>query len=188
MVDPRDDPIELVPSRYAEWHDRFLNERERVQKAMQSRHLDYRIKRIEHVGSTAVPDIAAKDILDVNIVVEDDAVNEVSKVLESVLGGDRFENTPEWQPFFRIHDGQRFNDHVFAASSNRWKVSVVTRDVLREHTSLREEYEQLKRKLSAEYDDLVAYSEGKSAFIARVLKTAREDDDLQFEFEIPIES
>lgn len=135
-------------------------------------------ERIEHVGSTAVPNLAAKDIVDLDVVVADDAVAEVSRALADELGGTRVENSGEWHPVFREHDGQRFNDHVFAASSDGWTVSVVTRDVLAARPDRRGEYERLKRDLAAEYDDLVAYSEGKSAFVERLLEVARADDGI----------
>ena len=64
-------------------------------------------------------------------------------------------------------------------------MSVATRDVLRARPDLRGEYERLKRDLAAEHDDLTAYSVGKSAFVARVLTVAREDEHLAFDFEPP---
>ena len=185
MVDPRVDPIELVPSRYETWREQFVAERDRIRDVLEDRDLRERCHRIEHVGSTAVPDLPAKDIVDVDVVVADEAVAPVSSVLADDLGGTRVENSEEWHPLFREDDGQRFNDHVFAASSDGWKVSVVTRDVLRTNADLREEYTQLKRELTATHDDLEAYSMGKTEFVDRLLETAREDDTLEFDFPVP---
>ncbi|MDG5761459.1 GrpB family protein [Natronococcus sp. A-GB1] len=176
MVNADQDPIELVPADHERWHERFVAERDRVRDALSRAGLEDDYERIEHVGSTAVPNLAAKDIVDLDIVVADDAVSEVSKLLADELGGTRLENSGEWHPVFREHDGQRFNDHVFAVSSDGWKVSVATRDVLAACPDRREEYERLKRDLAAAHDDLVAYSEGKSAFVERLLEVAREDD------------
>jgi GrpB-like predicted nucleotidyltransferase (UPF0157 family) len=186
MVHPTDDPIELVSSQYERWETHFIAERDRVRDVL-FENSDGCIERIEHVGSTAVPGLAAKDIVDLDIVVTDDVVVEVSRTLEAELGGDRFENTNGWHPIFRVHNNQRFNDHVFSVSSTKWKMSVITRDVLRARPSLRTEYEQLKYELAGEHDDLVAYSEGKTEFIIRVLRTARTDDNLTFDFTIPDE-
>lgn len=185
MVSVRDDPLELVPSCREAWRNRFREERDRVRDVLQRRSLEARVNRIEHVGSTAVPDLAAKDIVDLDVVVADDAVAVVSRALVEDLGGDRVENGDHWHPVFREVGGQRFNDHVFAASSDGWKVSVVTRDVLRTHPVLRAEYEALKRDLAAEHDDLTDYSVGKSEFVARLLDHARVDDGLTFEFTVP---
>jgi GrpB-like predicted nucleotidyltransferase (UPF0157 family) len=185
MVNPNDDPIELTTSQYEVWRERFTDERERLDDIVSSNGLDECVERIEHVGSTAVPDLPAKDIVDIGIVVEDSAVADVSRVLEIDLGGTRLENTSGWHPVFRLDDGQRFNDHVFAASGDKWKISVVTREVLRERPELRKEYGQLKRELALENNDLTTYSRGKSAFIGRLLRTGREADDLKFDFAVP---
>lgn len=185
MVSIHDDPLELVASRHPAWSERFASERDRVSSVLVACTLDSKVERAEHVGSTAVPGLAAKDIVDLDIVVADGAVSDVSSALESELGGDRVRNTDSWHPVFRVHDGQRFNDHVFAVSNDKWKVSVVTRDVLRARPDLRTEYEQLKRELAAEHDDVNAYSEGKTAFIERVLDVARTDDAVTFEFDVP---
>lgn len=185
MVDPNDDPIELVESQYDEWQERFAAERERIQATLAARGLDDLVDRVEHVGSTAVPGLTAKDIVDLDVVVADDAVGDVSAALVEELGGDRAENSPGWHPVFRVHDGHRFNDHVFARSDDGWQISVVTRDVLRARPDLRDEYERRKRALAADHDDLTAYSRGKTALVARLLETAREDDEFDYEFGVP---
>jgi GrpB-like predicted nucleotidyltransferase (UPF0157 family) len=184
MVNPNDDPIELVPSRYDVWQRRFADERDRITASLANHALDECVNRIEHVGSTAIRDLPAKDIVDIDIVAMDDAVADVSRALEAERGGTRLENTESWHPIFRTHDGQRFNDHVFAASDDKWKVSVVTREVLCKHSELRREYEQLKRELACDTDDLTAYSQGKTEFIERVLEVGREDHS-SFNFAVP---
>jgi len=185
VVDPNEDDLELVDSRYGVWRERYREERDRIRTALDARGLGDRLERIEHVGSTAVPGLAAKDIVDVDVVVADGAVAAVADALATELDGDRFENSDGWNPVFRMEGGQRFNDHVFEAGAEGWRVSVATREVLRAHADFRREYEALKRELAAEHDDLVAYSEGKTAFVERVLERARADSDLEFGFELP---
>ena len=185
MVDPRDEPLELVASRYDVWRERFLAERERIRDELRSRDLVDQCRRIEHVGSTAVPGLAAKDIVDVDVVVDDDVVASVADALVDGLGGTRFVNAAEWHPIHREHDGHRFNVHVFAHSSDLWRRSFVTREVLRVDSDLRDEYERLKRRLVAEHDDLESYSEAKDDFVARALVVAREDDDLTLDVDVP---
>lgn len=185
MVNVDDDPIELVPSRYESWRTQFQAEQQRIRAVLSANSLETQLQRIEHVGSTAVPTLSAKDIVDLDIVVADRAVTNVSRTLEHELGGSRVENTDRWQPVFRVHDGQRFNDHVFGASDDSWKSSVVTRDVLRTHPELREKYKRLKRELTEQHDDLTAYSRGKTWFIGAVLDAARQDDDLAYGFAVP---
>ena len=142
--------------------------------------------RIEHVGSTAVPGLAAKDIVDLDIVVADDFVDAVSGALTDELGGTRCENSDTWHPVFREHGGQRFNDHVFARSDDGWKVSVATATALRERPALRAEYEQHKRTTAEGTDDLGSYSRAKSNIVGRLLAAAWDLDRL-FAFEVPRE-
>lgn len=185
MVSVDDDPIELVPSQYEAWREQFRAERERIRTVLSDQLLEHHLQRIEHVGSTAIPELPAKDIVDLDIVVADGAVADVSRTLERELGGSRVENSKGWQPVFRRHNGQRFNDHVFGESDDGWKVSVVTRDPLRGHPELRSEYERLKRELTDEHDDLAAYSRGKTRFIERVLDVAKKDENLEYAFSVP---
>ena len=184
MVNPNDDPIELVASKYEEWRVQFGQERDRFETLFDRLDVQDRIHRIEHVGSTAVPGLAAKDIVDVDIVVTDDAVPRIASAIESELGGTRHENSDGWHPVFRFEKGQRFNDHVFGASDPGWRVSVATTAVLRERPALRQSYERLKRHEASETDDLVAYSQAKSTYVSKLLEEAKELDD-EFEFEIP---
>lgn len=184
MVSPYDDPITVVPSRHEEWRRQFEAERDRIVDALSSAGLTADLGRIDHVGSTAVPELAAKDIVDLDIVVADDAVDETARVIETVLGGSRFENTPVWNPVFREENGQRFNDHVFALSADGWKVSVATVAVLRERPDLRAAYEQLKREHASDTDELEQYGQAKTACIERLLETAQQTD-LGLDFDVP---
>lgn len=185
MIDINEDPLELVPSRHDEWVDAFIQERDRLRHLLKEESLWHTVERIHHVGSTAVPDLPAKDIVDLDLVVDDESVFDVARTVETELGGTRTSNSPGWQPVFREVDGQRFNVHVFGSETNGWKVSVVTRDVLRAEPKLRREYERLKRRLLTQHDDLEAYSVGKSGFMEDLLTLARNNDDLEYAFEIP---
>ncbi|WP_323677120.1 GrpB family protein [Halorubellus sp. PRR65] len=185
MVSLYDDPIELVDSRYEDWCERYAAERDRLRDALAAASVDDRVRRIEHVGSTAVPDLPAKDVVDVDVVVADDAVPACTDAVADALGGTRYENASTWHVVARRHDGQRFNVHVFGVTDDGWRTSVATRDVLRERPAARDEYADLKRDLAADHDDLGAYSEGKSALVDRLLREARHADDLAFDFAVP---
>jgi GrpB-like predicted nucleotidyltransferase (UPF0157 family) len=183
MVSPYEDEIALVASRHEEWREEFKRERSRVRDVLEDDGLETHVRRIEHVGSTAVPGLAAKDIVDLDIIVADDAVTTVSKTVESELGGTRYENSETWQPVFREEDGQRFNDHVFAQSGDGWKKSLATVAVLSDRPELRSEYEQLKRDIAAETDELETYGKAKTEFLQKVLSVARAE--FEFQFDVP---
>lgn len=182
MVDPHEDPIELVDSKHDEWREQFAGERDRLEQVFNRRNLTPDVRRIDHVGSSAVPGLAAKDIVDLDIVVDDRAVPRVSDAIETELGGTKYENSEQWHPVFRRADGQRFNDHVFAASAPGWRISVATVEVLRNRPALRAEYEELKRRAVDETDGLEEYGRSKTAFLTDLLEHARTRD---FEFEVP---
>ncbi|WP_257300706.1 GrpB family protein [Haloarchaeobius sp. FL176] len=184
MVDLHDDPIELVDSRHETWVERYESQRKQVQDALEAAGLADSLRRIEHVGSTAVPGLAAKDIVDLDVVVEDGTVREAAAVIVDRLGGTRYDNHDGWNVVPRREDGQRFNVHVFAESDDGWKVSVATRDVLRERDDLRDEYGAVKRRLADETNDLGDYSRGKTALVEELLEVAR-DGDYHFEFTVP---
>lgn len=182
MVDPHEDQIELVESQYEDWRRRFESERKRLERLFDGRDLASSVHRIEHVGSTAVPDLAAKDIVDVDVVVDDGVVRTVSEAIESELGGTRVENTAGWHPVFRRADGQRFNDHVFGRSDPGWRISVATVAALRDRPDLRTEYERLKRREARVTDDLETYSRAKSASVSELLDHATQ---LDLGFDVP---
>jgi GrpB-like predicted nucleotidyltransferase (UPF0157 family) len=187
MVDPTRDPIEIESPRYEAWRGQFAAERDRVRRMLAARDLRGAVQRLEHVGSTAVPGLPAKDVVDLDVIVADDRVADVSRAVVGQLGGDRHENHDGWHPVFRRHDGQRFNVHVFGVSDPGWRISVVTRDVLRARPDLRDEYAALKRDLADDADDLEGYSVGKSGFVTDLLRVAR-DDDLSPTAAVPDES
>ncbi|WP_440990005.1 GrpB family protein [Haloarchaeobius baliensis] len=184
MVDLKDDPIELVDSRHETWVERYEAERGRLRDALAAAGLSDSIVRVEHVGSTAVPDLAAKDIVDLDVVVTDGTVREVATAIVHRLGGKRYDNHDGWNVVPRRHDGQRFNVHVFGESDDGWKVSVATRDVLRDRDDLREEYESVKRRLADDTDDLGEYSKGKTELVETLLDEAR-TETYEFAFEVP---
>ena len=187
MVDLDDDPIELVDSRHERWVERYESERERVLEALAAAGLADSIVRVEHVGSTAVPDLAAKDIVDLDVVVADGTVHEVATVVVDQLGGTQYDNHDGWSVVSRRHDGQRFNVHVFAVSDDGWRVSVATRDVRRDRDDLCDEYESVKRRLAGQSDDLGDYSKGKTQLVETLLEEAR-TAAYDFAFAVPEEA
>lgn len=185
MVRMEEEAITVVPSRHEAWRERFHEERERLRDCFASADVADAVVRIEHVGSTAVPGLDAKNIVDINVVVDGD-VPAVSAAVVEQLGGTRYENSDEWHPVARMADGQRFNVQVFSVSSDGWQRSVVTRDVRCAEPRHCDPYETLKRRLAADHDDLPEYSRGKTAFIDALLRWARESDAVTFEFAVPV--
>ncbi len=171
--------IEVVAYR-SEWVEYFATLRSRYATALD----DVAVISIEHVGSTAVPGLAAKPVIDVDIVVYDDNVIPATNALEAIgyvaLGDqgivDRF-------AFREPSDTIGTNTYVVVAGSVALRNHLAVRNALRGDTGLRDEYASLKLQLAAATDDIAVYIEGKSALIRRILAaaglSANELDDIE---------
>jgi GrpB-like predicted nucleotidyltransferase (UPF0157 family) len=136
--------------------------------------------RIEHHGSTAVPGLAAKPIIDIQVsVTAVRPLNPFIKVL-SPLG---YVHVPhpddERCPFF--HRPARWPHthhlHLVAAGSDEERGTLAFRDYLRQHPESATEYEMLKRELAAVHDgdsfaSREAYAAGKTGFVTRITALA----------------
>lgn len=128
---------------------------------------------IEHVGSTAVPGLCAKSIIDLDIIVGDE--ERMAGVMESLAGigyrhvGDlgitgREAFTPVEPP--------TVPHHLYACLAGNEALSnhLILRDHLRRHPKARDAYGQLKTRLAAAHrHDIDAYIAGKTAFIEAIL-------------------
>ncbi len=140
------------------------------------------IRRIEHFGSTAVPGLAAKPIID--MLVEVRSLEETKACIAPVLeaqGYDYFwrplfgDNVPPFYAWFIKRDraGSRTHHiHMVEADSALWE-RLLFRDYLIAHPETAKEYEELKLRLARENPkDRVAYTNGKSAFCVRITRLA----------------
>lgn len=124
---------------------------------------------VEHVGSTAVPGLPAKPILDIAAGLRPGA--DPVEALES-LGFIQRGNVKDEQ-LFGWEDSPRHrvvNLHVVLHGSRRWREWLLFRDELRVDDALRDEYATLKADLARRFpDDRHAYIAGKKVFVRRVL-------------------
>jgi GrpB-like predicted nucleotidyltransferase (UPF0157 family) len=142
------------------------------------------VRRIEHYGSTAVPGLAAKPIVDLLVEVADleQTRARVAPLLEA-QGYDYFwrptsgDDTPPFYAWFIKRDarGARTHHvHMVEAHFPHWD-GLLFRDYLIAHPDAAREYAELKARLSRLHGgDRVAYTEAKSAFVAAVTARARE--------------
>ena len=142
------------------------------------------IRRIEHFGSTAIPGLAAKPIVDV--LVEVDSLEETKAKIAPVLeaqGYDYFwrathgENGPPFYAWFikRNSAGVRTHHiHMVESDFEHWD-RLLFRDYLIADPATAKEYETLKCALARDYpNDRVAYTNRKSEFVVRVTQVAKE--------------
>lgn len=131
---------------------------------------------VEHVGSTAVPGLAAKPIIDVQAAVID---LEFAGTTADVLAPLGWHFVPveldarPWRRFFvQVVDEHRAAHlHLLPVGSARWSEQLAFRDALRADPLLVRRYADLKRKLAAEHAaDREAYTAGKADFVRSVLQ------------------
>lgn len=72
MVDIHDHALEVVDSRHETWRSTYEADRDRLAAAFAAADCASAVDAIYHVGSTAVPDLPAKDIVDIDVVIADD--------------------------------------------------------------------------------------------------------------------
>lgn len=126
---------------------------------------------MEHVGSTSVPGLAAKPILDIDVVVEPADVPAAVSALESLGYEHRGDlGVAGREAFHAPDDGVRRNVYACAAGTTHVRNHLAVRDVLRGRPDLRDEYAAVKRSLAAEPDmDIHTYLARKSGVVQRVL-------------------
>lgn len=161
------------------WPTMFARERDHLRQCLPADLLG----RIEHFGSTAVPGLAAKPIVDMLVEVTDleETRRRIAPVLEA-QGYDYFwrpssgSSTPPWYAWFikRDENGVRTHHiHMVEAHFEHWD-RLLFRDHLIRHPEIARAYAELKMRLAERHPrDRVAYTEAKSAFIAEVTEKAR---------------
>ncbi len=131
---------------------------------------------IHHIGSTAVPGLASKPIIDMMAGVQD---LEEARAAFQVLSDLSYVHSPH-RPGIAHHFSKpslhlaetTHSLHLTEAGSDLWRERLVFRDALRSDPELAAEYQALKLRLAREGHDISSYTAGKRAFVARVLATA----------------
>ena len=129
---------------------------------------------IEHIGSTAVPGMVAKPVIDIMFGVK--SLEESKPAIEVVK-----ENGYEYWPykaeimhwFCKPSDAYRTHHlHLIPFKSPLWNEHIRFRDLLRSNKQIAEEYSTLKQELAAAYkEDRETYTENKGPFIQQVLQS-----------------
>ncbi len=150
------------------WAEAFVAEAARLRGA-----LGGLAEHLEHVGSTAVPGLPAKPVIDLALGFADEAALAELTTRLPALGyaafGDQ-RGDGDW--FFALGPDEARTHYLHAerVDGERWANYLVFRDRLRADARRRDEYARLKTELAALYpNDRDAYTRGKEAFIRRVL-------------------
>jgi GrpB-like predicted nucleotidyltransferase (UPF0157 family) len=154
---------EIVIAEYDEaWPQRFVEERERIRASLGRAAL-----RIEHFGSTAVPGLAAKPIIDVLVTVQDPEDEGFSTPLEKV--GYELRVREPGHRMFRT-PARDVHVHVWRDGDPEVGRHLAFRDQLRRSAEDRVAYERLKRDLAGrEWNDMNEYADAKDDLVAAIL-------------------
>jgi GrpB-like predicted nucleotidyltransferase (UPF0157 family) len=152
------------------WPEQFRAEASRLADLLAS----WLATPVEHIGSTSVPGLAAKPILDMMAGVHDlHSARDAIPVLTS-HGYTHGQHRPATLWF---HKAQTENDlehalHLTEPGSSLWRERLAFRDALRADPLLANQYQELKERLAADSADITAYTAGKREFVVQVLARA----------------
>ena len=167
---PPPSPIHVIDYDPA-WPDLYAREEARIRSL-----LGAAVVAIDHVGSTSVPGLPAKPIIDIDLVVPDSTDEDAYVPLLVTAGYRHTIREPNWHEH-RMFKGPdtNINLHVFSPDCPEVVRHRVFRDWLRVHADDRERYAAVKRELAGRTDDIRAYSEAKNDVIDEIYRKAFAD-------------
>ena len=158
------------------WTDRFEALRAEYAAALEEAAVPF--VSIEHVGSTSVPGLAAKPVIDVDVVVGPAEVDAASSVLVSLGFEPRGElGIPQRWAFWEPDRLAGTNTYVIVAGSLALRNHLAVRDTLRADADLRTEYGDVKKRVAATATDIYEYGAGKNATVQRILAASGLSDE-----------
>lgn len=132
---------------------------------------------LEHIGSTSVPGLAAKPIIDMLLIVPDAADEPAYLPALCSLGYQLRVREPEFYEHRMVRTPARdVHVHVFSKGCPENERYVLFRDYLRRYPAQRDAYAALKRELAQRvWADMNAYAAAKTAFVERTIQLARDE-------------
>lgn len=132
---------------------------------------------IQHFGSTSIPGLAAKPVIDIIIGFKSFAVAEQTLTALEQMNYEYVEavSVPGGRLFLKKEPRNR-HVHFVEYGTEHWQLPLTFRDYMRVHKQARAEYEQLKRRNSEQFRfDRVGYTNAKTSFIQSILQKANSD-------------
>jgi GrpB-like predicted nucleotidyltransferase (UPF0157 family) len=160
-------PVALIPYDPA-WPDRFEAERDILQAALDR----WIYGGIEHVGSTSVPGLAAKPIIDIMVGVRTLEDGRAAFPTLAALGYLYSPYNGDIMHWFCKPSIEVRTHHLYLMEKDHreWRAHIAFRDYLQPHPETAEAYEKLKRELAERFrDDREAYTRAKGGFVAEVV-------------------
>ena len=154
------------------WPLEFEAEADRITRALDGLPL-----RLEHIGSTSIPGLSAKPVIDI-LAGRPGTVPGSSYVAAFKQLG--YEHKGAYgipgRNYFRRGTPRTHHVHMFSTSSEMWEDHLLFRDYLRAHPELAREYETIKRELAVQFlNDKENYTDAKGPFVRSIVRRAREE-------------
>jgi GrpB-like predicted nucleotidyltransferase (UPF0157 family) len=165
---PLTQPIE-IHDYDPDWPLLYEREKERIRSI-----LGDRVLRIEHVGSTSVPGLPAKPVIDIALEIEASAVENAYVPALEAAGYVLRIREPEWYEHRMLKGpGTEVNLHVFPADCPEVDRMLLFRDWLRTNAADRDRYADAKRELAArEWKYMQQYADAKSEVVDEIMGRA----------------
>lgn len=140
---------------------------------------------IQHIGSTAIPGMMAKPVIDIQIVVRSlEEMKVIAIPILQKLGYEYWEENPDPERMFFVKGMPPFGEkrthhvHIMEQASKQWSEKIKFRDYLIAHPEIAQEYQQLKAKLVEQYRYARdTYTSMKRKFIDEIVKLAQQDQE-----------
>lgn len=169
----RKDQLILLPHDPS-WIDDFVAESRKIREVLVESSIT-----VEHVGSTAIPTVHAKPILDIAILCGEGGINPVIQALVRVGYEYRGHYGDQDGHYYAVldQDGIRFCQvHLYPEATDDFRIKILFRDALRKNSELAREYNACKLEFAKVATNKLEYAEQKSKwvdkFIVKVLSAA----------------
>ena len=153
------------------WKEKGIREGEEVYNSLSA----FGVKQVEHIGSTAIPNLPAKPIIDLMASIP--SFELIDEIVENLTLHDWHYIPPvldkqPWRRFFvKVKNDKRVAHlHLMQEGEKRWEKQIKFRNKLRTNSDLAEEYATIKSQLAHEFNnDREGYTVAKTEFINKVL-------------------
>lgn len=172
MLGLHKDFVKLVPYD-SEWAIEYEREREILEKLLSGYALD-----IQHVGSTSIPGLSAKPILDIAVAVKDkQTLYDLIPIFtqEGYDVKDTIESQGEVLARKGAPECRTHYIHVEVIGSTYWNNHILFRDYLLKHPEYINMYEDMKNQVSMQFKDRKEYTAHKNEFIQNILELAKQE-------------
>lgn len=162
-----------------DWIEKYNKEAENIKKIFGSEIID-----IQHIGSTAIPGLYAKPIIDIAVFVKSiENISHFNKPLENIGYSYKPDMSSVERIFLRKGEPVEYHLSIACPLHTYWERQILFRDYLISHPEYIKEYENLKRETikelpESDFKDLSrskGYSAKKGPFVEKILKLAREE-------------